>query len=71
MKLLLSSSAITTPELEKAFFDLIQNRKNLKMALIPTAGDPIDWITSELPGYDTIPKINESRIAKNLELQES
>lgn len=66
MKLLLTSNGITNPELEKAFFDLIENRKNLKVALIPTAGDPIDWIKSELPGYDTIPKINEEKLKENL-----
>lgn len=71
MKLLLTSSNITNPELEKAFSDLIENKTNLKVALIPTAADPIDWITSELPGYDTIPKINESRLEKNLQWQES
>jgi len=66
MKLLLTSNGITNPELEKAFLDLIENRANLKVAIIPTAGDPIDWITSELPGYDTIPKINEVRLKENL-----
>lgn len=66
MKLLLTSSGITNTELEKAFSDLIENRSNLKVALIPTAGDPIDWITSELPGYDTIPKINEEKLKANL-----
>lgn len=66
MKLLLTSSGITNSELENTFSDLIENRTNLKVAIIPTAGDPIDWITSELPGYDTIPKINEQKLKENL-----
>ena len=66
MKLLLTSSGVVNEELEKAFSDLIQNRKNLKVAVIPTAGDPIDWIKSELPGYDVIPKIDEEKVKENL-----
>lgn len=42
MKLLLTSNGITNTELERAFSDLIENRSNLKIALIPTAADPID-----------------------------
>jgi hypothetical protein len=59
MKILLTSSGIDNPELEQAFSELTNNKKGLNVALIPTAGDPIDWIKSELPGYDVIPKINE------------
>ena len=70
MKLLLTSSGITNTELEKAFSDLIENRSNLKIALIPTAADPIDWIKSELPGYDVVPKINEGKLEQNLQWQE-
>jgi peptidase E len=70
MKLLLTSSGIVNTELEKAFSDLIQNKSNLKIALISTAADPIDWITSELPGYDVVPKINESKLEQNLKWQE-
>jgi len=70
MKLLLTSSGITNSELEKAFSDLIENRSNLKIALIPTAADPIDWIKSELPCYDVVPKINESKLEQNIKWQE-
>lgn len=71
MKILLTSSGVDNPELEQAFADLTNNKKDLKVALIPTAADPIDWIKSELPGYDVIPKINESRLEKNLNWQEA
>jgi peptidase E len=70
MKILLTSSGIDNPELEQAFSELTDNKKDLKIALIPTAADPIDWIKSELPGYNVIPKINESRLEKNLKWQE-
>jgi peptidase E len=71
MKILLTSSGIDNLELEQAFANLTNNKKDLKIALITTAADPIDWIKSELPGYDVIPKINESRLEKNLKWQES
>lgn len=66
MKILLTSSGVDNPELEQAFSDLTNNKKDLRVALIPTAGDPIDWIKSELPGYDVIPKINEEKLKVNL-----
>lgn len=71
MKLLLTSSGIDNPELEQAFLDLTNNKTDLKVALIPTASDPIDWIKSELPGYDVVPKINEGRLENNLVWQET
>jgi len=44
MKLLLTSNGITTPELEEAFSELAGGRSDLKVAIIPTAGEPIEWI---------------------------
>lgn len=44
MKLLLTSNGFIGNSLEKDFFDLVDNRKNLKVAIIPTAGDPIEWV---------------------------
>lgn len=70
MKILLTSNGINNTELEQAFADLTNNKKDLKIALIPTAADPIDWIKSELPGYDVVPKINESKLEKNLKWQD-
>lgn len=71
MKLLLTSSGVDNSELEQAFLALTDNKKDLKVALITTAADPIDWIKSELPGYDVVPKINEGRLEKNLKWQET
>ena len=71
MKLLLTSSGVDNPELEQAFSDLTNNKKDLRVALITTAADPIDWIKSELPGYSVVPKINEGRLEKNLKWQET
>jgi dipeptidase E len=44
MKLLLTSNGFIENSLEKDFLDLIGNRTNLKVAVIPTAGDPIEWV---------------------------
>jgi len=50
MKLLFTSNGITNPTLEKAFLDLTDHKKNLKVALIPTASDPIKWLGPEAGG---------------------
>jgi len=44
MKLLLTSSGFIDNSLEKDFLDLVGSHKNLKVAIIPTAGDPIEWV---------------------------
>jgi len=44
MKLLLTSNGFIENSLEKVFWELAGDRKNLKVAIIPTAGDPIDWV---------------------------
>ncbi|MBU6214781.1 Type 1 glutamine amidotransferase-like domain-containing protein [Patescibacteria group bacterium] len=44
MKLLLTSNGFINTTIEKDFLDLINNRTNLKVAIIPTAGDPIEWV---------------------------
>lgn len=44
MKLLLTSNGFMGKSIEKDFLDLIGNRKNLRVAIIPTAGDPIEWV---------------------------
>lgn len=50
MKLLLTSSGIVNPSLEKAFSELTDGKINLKVAFIPTAGDPIEWIGPKAGG---------------------
>lgn len=49
MKLLLTSNGFIKNSLEKDFLDLVGDRKNLKVAIIPTASDPIEWVP-ETPG---------------------
>jgi dipeptidase E len=44
MKLLLTSNGFIGNSLEKDFLDLVSNRKNLKIAIIPTASDSIEWV---------------------------
>lgn len=44
MKLLLTANGITTPELEQAFAEMTGGRTALRVALIPTAGDSIEWV---------------------------
>lgn len=44
MKLLLTSSGFMNTSLEKDFLELVGDRKNLRVAIIPTAGDPIEWV---------------------------
>jgi dipeptidase E len=44
MKLLLTSNGFLDTLLEKDFLEMIDNRVNLKVAIIPTASDPIEWV---------------------------
>ncbi len=44
MKLLLASNGFIGNSLEKDFWDLVGDRKNLKVAIIPNASDPIEWV---------------------------
>jgi len=44
MKLLLTSNGITSPEIEQALDKFINKRKNLNVAIILTASDPIEWV---------------------------
>jgi dipeptidase E len=44
MKLLLTSNGLSSPPLEQAFTDMVGDRMGLRVALIQTAGDPIEWI---------------------------
>lgn len=49
MKLLLTSNGFIKNSLEKDFLDLVGNCNNLKVAIVPTASDPIEWVP-ETPG---------------------
>lgn len=44
MKLLLTSNGLLNTPLEKDFLEMTNNKTNLKVAIIPTASDPIEWV---------------------------
>lgn len=44
MKLLLTSNGFINTPLEKDFLEMADGKTNLKVAIIPTAGDPIEWV---------------------------
>ena len=44
MKLLLTANGFLKTDLEKDFLEMIDYKTNLKVAIIPTAGDPIEWL---------------------------
>ncbi|MSR87598.1 MAG: hypothetical protein EXS69_00280 [Candidatus Zambryskibacteria bacterium] len=44
MKMLLTSNGFLDISLEKYFLDLVGDRKNLRVAIIPNASDPIEWV---------------------------
>ncbi len=44
MKLLLTSSGFIDTPLEKEFLMMTDNKRNLRVAIVPTAGDPIEWV---------------------------
>ena len=44
MKLLLTSNGLLNTPLEKDFLEMVNNKTNLKVAIIPTASDPIEWV---------------------------
>lgn len=44
MKLLLTSNGFIDSTLEKDFLEMTDYKTNLKVAIIPTAGDPIEWV---------------------------
>ena len=44
MKLLLTSNGFLNTPLEKDFLEMTDNKTNLKVAIMPTASDPIEWV---------------------------
>lgn len=77
MKLLLTSNGLTSPELERAFLELTSGKKGLKVAIIPTAGDPIEWVpehegdTTKFHIARLIPEQKEQNAAWWRSMQES
>ena len=64
MKLLLTSNGITSPEIEQAFEKFVNGRTNLKVTIIPTASDPIEWVLEkdgDVAPYDSVAKLTKER----------
>jgi peptidase E len=66
MKLFLTANGFLNTPLEKDFSELVGDRTNLKVAIIPTAGDPIEWIQesegSKIYKAKLLPKKSEESI---------
>lgn len=65
MKILLTSNGLTNSELKEAFLDLTGNRKGLRIGIIPTASDPIEWIPDKEDKNKFTAKIVEERLENN------
>lgn len=65
MKLLLTSNGITSPEIEEALDKFIDGRKNLSVAIILTASDPIEWVLEkegDIAPYDSVARLTKERV---------
>jgi len=59
-----TSNGITSPEIEQALDKFIDNRMNLKVAIIPTASDPIEWVLEkegDVAPYDSVARLTKER----------
>ena len=59
MKLLITSNGIVNPELERALEELTGGQKNLRVAIIPTASEPIEWVPDMPESKNFIPKLTK------------
>lgn len=64
MKLLLTSNGFVNNSLEKDFLELTGNRTDLKVAIIPTAGDSIEWEPESLGSKKYVAKLIHSNNAE-------
>jgi peptidase E len=69
MKLLLTSNGLLNTPLEKDFLEMTDNKTNLKVVIIPTASDPIEWVPEKEGDQikDYVYKLIPERIEKNVE----
>lgn len=67
MKLLLTSNGITDPTIEAAFLELTNHRTGLRIAIIPTASDPIEWVPRGEGSKGYVAKLVPEKKAKNKE----
>lgn len=67
MKLLLTSNGFRNTFLEKDFLEMTGNRTDLKVAIIPTASDPIEWVPESVGSENHIARLVPERKEKNAE----
>ncbi|OHB23949.1 MAG: hypothetical protein A2542_02370 [Parcubacteria group bacterium RIFOXYD2_FULL_52_8] len=64
MKFLLVAHEVPEAEFEQALLEMVGDRSNLKMALIPTASDPIEWIPDAHDPKKANPRLVPEKQAK-------
>ncbi|MFZ2303190.1 MAG: GrpB family protein [Minisyncoccia bacterium] len=64
-KILLTSNGFTEPLIEQAFLEMIGERTGLKVAIIPTASDPIEWVPEKEGSKEYIAKLIPEKKEKN------
>jgi peptidase E len=57
MKLLLTSNGFINSPLEKDFLEMTGGETNLKVSIIPTASDPIEWVPESVGSTKYVAKI--------------
>lgn len=57
MKLLLTANGFIDTILEKDFLEMTSNKRNLRVAIVPTAGDPIEWVEESVGSNKYIAKL--------------
>lgn len=67
MKLLLTSNGLTDPAIERAFLEITNNRIGLRVAIIPTASDPIEWVPKKEGSKEYVAKLIPEKKEKNAE----
>jgi peptidase E len=67
MKLLLTSNGFMNTSLEKDFLEMTHNKTNLKVAVIPTAGDPIEWVEESAGSEKFIAKLVPEKMEQQIE----
>ncbi len=67
MKLLLTSNGFMNTSLEKDFLEMVGSKKNLRVAIIPTASDPIEWVPENTGSEKYIAKLVLEKIEQQKE----
>lgn len=67
MKILLTSNGFREPLIGQAFLEMIGGRTGLKVAIIPTASDPIEWVPEKEGSKEYVAKLIPENREKNAE----